>query len=91
MLFFNVNEPTPDEIRKWMKLNDLSAQNASELLGISKRQYLRILSGESKAKRIHALAMQMIWLINENKKEINNNNTKYERKSRQKVIKIPIK
>ncbi len=91
MLFYNVNEPTPDEIRKWMKLNDLSAQTASELLGISKRQYLRILSGESKAKRIHALAMQMIWLINENKKEINNNNTKYERKSRQKAIKIPIK
>lgn len=91
MLFYNVNEPTPDEIRKWMKLNDLSAHTASELLGISKRQYLRILSGESKAKRIHALAMQMIWLINENKKEINNNNTKYERKSRQKAIKIPIK
>ena len=72
-----------------MKINDLTIQSASETLGISKRQYARILSGESKAKRIHALAMQMIWLINENKKKIidenvNNNISK-------KSIKIPIK
>ncbi len=90
MLFFNVDEPTPDEIRKWMKLNNLSIQTASSLLGISKRQYSRILSGESKAKRLHALAMQMIWLIKENKKEmIKSPNS--EEKTKQKVIKIPIR
>ena len=70
MLFLNINEPSPNEIRQWMKINDLTIQSASETLGISKRQYARILSGESKAKRIHALAMQMVWLINENKKKI---------------------
>ena len=90
MLFFNVDEPTPDEIRKWMQLNNLSIQTASSLLGISKRQYSRILSGESKAKRLHALAMQMIWLIKENKKEMMKNPNS-EEKTKQKVIKIPIR
>ena len=90
MLFFNVDEPTPDEIRKWMKLNNLSIQTASSLLGISKRQYSRILSGESKAKRLHALAMQMIWLIKENKKEMMKSPNS-EEKTKQKVIKIPIR
>ena len=70
MLFLNINEPTPREIREWMKLIDLNVVNASDALGISKRQFSRILSGESKAKRLHALAMQMLWLINENKKKI---------------------
>ncbi len=89
MLFLNINEPSPNEIRQWMKINDLTIQSASETLGISKRQYARILSGESKAKRLHALAMQMIWLINENKKKIidenlNDNISK-------KTVKIPIK
>ena len=59
MLFLNINEPTPSEIREWMKLNNLNIRNASDALGISKRQFSRILSGESKAKRLHALAMQM--------------------------------
>ena len=90
MLFFNVDEPTPDEIRKWMKLNNLSIQTASSLLGISKRQYSRILSGESKAKRLHVLAMQMIWLIKENKKEMMKSPNS-EEKTKQKVIKIPIR
>ena len=89
MLFLNINEPSPNEIRQWMKINNLTIQSASETLGISKRQYARILSGESKAKRLHALAMQMVWLINENKKKIidetsNNNVSK-------KSVKIPIK
>ena len=53
-----------------MRLNNLNIGNASDALGISKRQFSRILSGESKAKRLHALAMQMVWLINENKKKI---------------------
>ena len=89
MLFLNINEPSPNEIREWMKINDLNIQSASETLGISKRQYARILSGESKAKRLHALAMQMIWLINENKKKIMDENLKDN--ISKKTVKIPIK
>ena len=89
MLFLNINEPTPSEIREWMKLNNLNVGNASNALGISKRQFSRILSGESKAKRLHALAMQMVWLINENKKKfIDENQNKTLSK---KAIKIPIR
>ena len=89
MLFLNINEPSPNEIRQWMKINNLTIQSASETLGISKRQYARILSGESKAKRLHALAMQMVWLINENKKKIidETSNDNVSKKS----VKIPIK
>ena len=89
MLFLNINEPTPTEIREWMKLNNLNVGNASNALGISKRQFSRILSGESKAKRLHALAMQMVWLINENKKKIINENKN--RTLSKKTIKIPIR
>ena len=89
MLFLNINEPTPTEIREWMKLNNLNVGNASNALGISKRQFSRILSGESKAKKIHALAMQMVWLINENKKKIINENKN--RNLSKKTIKIPIR
>ena len=89
MLFLNINEPTPSEIREWMKLNNLNVTNASDTLGISKRQFSRILSGESKAKRLHALAMQMVWLINENKKKIMNENQN--RTLSKKTIKIPIR
>ncbi len=89
MLFLNINEPSPNEIRQWMKINDLTIQSASETLGISKRQYARILSGESKAKRIHALAMQMVWLINENKKKIIDENLSDN--ISKKTVKIPIK
>ena len=69
MLFFNIDKPSPEEIKNWMKKNELSINSASEILGISKRQFSRFLSGETDAKRIHALAMQMVWLINENKKK----------------------
>ena len=72
-----------------MKLNNLNVGNASNALGISKRQFSRILSGESKAKKIHALAMQMVWLINENKKKIINENKN--RNLSKKTIKIPIR
>ena len=89
LLFIDINQPSPQEIKEWMKLNNLSIKEASEILGISKRQYSRILSGESKAKKIHALAMQMIWLINENKKQILNKSISKE--SNQKSIKIPIR
>ena len=89
MLFLNINEPTPREIREWMKLIDLNVVNASDALGISKRQFSRILSGESKAKRLHALAMQMVWLINENKKKIIDENQN--KTLQKKTIKIPIR
>ena len=48
LLFSDINNPTPEEIKDWMKKNDLSINTASELLGISKRQFARIISGESK-------------------------------------------
>jgi len=89
LLFADINNPTTQEIKDWMIKSDLSINSASELLGISKRQLLRIISGESKAKKIHSLAMQMIWLINENKKNILNKSQ--ENNSRKKVIKIPIR
>ena len=89
MLFINIDEPSPREIREWMKINELSTQAASETLGISKRQFSRILSGETKARRIHALAMQLIWIIKENKKQIISNNLK--KNSKNKSIRIPIK
>ena len=88
MFFFNIDEPKPEEIREWMSLNNLSINSASEVLGISKRQFSRILSGESKAKRLHSLAMQMVWLINENKKKVGEDILKNNDKKR---IKIPIR
>ena len=72
-----------------MKLNNLNVRNASDALGISKRQFSRILSGESKAKRLHALAKQMVWLINENKKKIIDENQN--KTLSKKTIKIPIR
>ncbi len=86
MLFFNIDKPSSEEIKEWMKKNQLSISSASQILGLSKRQFSRFLSGETHAKRIHALAMQMIWLINENEKKILKNN-----KISAKKIKIPIK
>ena len=68
MLFYNIDKPSPQEVKEWMKINELTINSASEALGISKRQILRFLSGETSPKRVHALAMQMI-LINENKKD----------------------
>ena len=87
MFFFNIDEPKPEEIREWMSSNNLSINSASEILGISKRQFSRILSGESKAKRLHSLAMQMVWLISENKREFDNKLVK----KKAKKISIPIK
>ena len=75
------------KIKDWMKKNSLNIDESSRVLGISKRQFSRFLSGETKAKRVHTLAMQMIWILNENKKEIINNNVK----NNSKKIQIPIK
>ena len=72
MLFFDIDNPSPDEIKIWMKKNDFTIDSGSSALGISKRQFARFLSGETNAKRVHSLAMQMVWLINENKKNIIN-------------------
>tara|TARA_B100000900_G_C20069853_1_gene509586 strand:+ start:252 stop:518 length:267 start_codon:yes stop_codon:yes gene_type:complete len=88
LFFFDIDEPRPAEIREWMHSNNLSIKSASEILGISQRQFSRILSGESKAKRIHSLAMQMIWLINENKKKVGEDILKKKNKKR---VKIPIR
>ena len=87
MFFFDIDNPNPEEIKKWMKVNNLNIEKSSEILGLSKRQFSRFLSGETKAKRVHSLAMQMVWLINENKREFDKKIVKKEVKR----ISIPIK
>tara|TARA_B100000035_G_scaffold269638_1_gene243605 strand:- start:896 stop:1159 length:264 start_codon:yes stop_codon:yes gene_type:complete len=87
LFFFDIDNPNPDEIKKWMKVNNLNIDKSSEILGLSKRQFSRFLSGETKAKRVHSLAMQMVWLINENKREFDKKIVKKEVKK----ISIPIK
>ena len=87
MFFFDIDNPKPEEIKRWMKINNLNIEKASEILGLSKRQFSRFLSGETKAKRVHSLAMQMVWLINENKREFDKKIVKKEVKK----ISIPIK
>ena len=87
MFFFDIDNPNPEEIKKWMKVNNLNIEKSSEILGISKRQFSRFISGETKAKRVHSLAMQMVWLINENKQEFDKKVVKKEVKK----ISIPIK
>ena len=86
MLFYNIDKPSPEEVKEWMKINELSVNSASEALGISKRQILRFLSGETSPKRVHALAMQMIWLINENKRNISNKEVSYQKNKKIKII-----
>ncbi len=86
MLFYNIDKPSPEEVKEWMKINELSINSASEALGISKRQILRFLSGETSPKRVHALAMQMIWLINENKRNISNKEVSYQKNKKIKII-----
>ena len=85
-MFQNINKPAPVEIKDWMHEINFSVNQASVALGISKRQFSRFLSGETEAKKVHALAMQMIWLLHENQKE-----EKSKIVSDEKKIKIPIK
>ena len=87
MFFFDINNPKPAEIKEWMKINNLNIEKSSEILGLSKRQFSRFLSGETNAKRVHSLAMQMLWLINENNREFENKLIK----KKAKKITIPIK
>tara|TARA_B100000963_G_scaffold151154_1_gene131732 strand:+ start:199 stop:465 length:267 start_codon:yes stop_codon:yes gene_type:complete len=88
LLFFDIDNPSPSEIKEWMEKNELSVKSAARNLGISKRQFSRFLSGETNAKRIHSLAMQMIWLINENKRRVVDESKKNKTSKR---ISIPIK
>ncbi len=87
MFFIDIDNPQPQEIKKWMKINNLNIKKSSEILGLSKRQFSRFLSGETNAKRVHSLAMQMVWLINENEREFD----KKVVKKKVKKISIPIK
>ena len=86
MIFIDIDNPHPQEIKEWMKKNKLNIDQSAEILGISKRQFSRFLSGETQAKRVHSLAMQMVWILYENKKEIIKND-----KSNSKKVIIPIK
>ena len=52
-MFNNINNPIPQEIKSWMIEINLSISEASVALGISKRQFSRLLSGETKAKKIY--------------------------------------
>tara|TARA_B100001057_G_scaffold421059_1_gene441753 strand:- start:89 stop:352 length:264 start_codon:yes stop_codon:yes gene_type:complete len=87
-MFNNINYPESNEIKVWLSEVNLTIRQASIELGISTRQLSRFLSGESKAKRIHALAMQMVWLISENKKDIEKSKVTSKKEN---AIKIPIK
>ena len=87
MFFIDIDNPQPEEIKKWMKVNNLNIEPSSEILALSKRQFSRFLSGETKAKRVHSLAMQMVWLVNENKREFDKKIVK----KKVKKISIPIR
>ena len=86
MIFIDIDKPHPQEIKEWMRKNKLNINQSAEILGISKRQFSRFLSGETQAKRVHSLAMQMVWILYENKKEIIKNDKGYSKK-----VTIPIK
>lgn len=87
-MFNDVSNPEPYEIKQWLHETQLTLSQAATELGISNRQLSRFLSGETNAKKIHALAMQMVWLLIEEKKE-NEKVNKID--SSIKSIKIPIK
>ena len=85
-MFQDINKPEPEEIKYWMTQINLSINEASVELGISKRQFLRFLSGDTEAKKVHALAMQMLWILHESKKDLVK-----KKNAGVKKIKIPIK
>jgi hypothetical protein len=90
LFFLDLDNPKPDEIKKWMEINNLTIISASNKLGISKRQFSRFLSGDTNAKKVHSLAMQMLWLIIENNK-IEEKNLQKDNNSKKERIRIPIK
>ncbi len=89
----DLDNPKPEEIKHWMKINELNIITAADTLGMSKRQFSRFLSGETNAKRVHTLAMQMVWLVKENKKELQSENNNLQKPNNKKIkkISIPIK
>ena len=89
-MFEDINSPNPKEIKLWMIEVKLTITDASYALGISKRQFWRFLSGETKAKKVHGLAMQMLWLVEENRKDIEKSSELKKNKNK-KRIKINIK
>ncbi|MAY90348.1 MAG: hypothetical protein CMN00_04085 [Rickettsiales bacterium] len=89
-MFEDINSPNPKEIKLWMIEVKLTITDASYALGISKRQFSRFLSGETKAKKVHGLAMQMLWLVEENRKDIEKSSELKKNKNK-KRIKINIK
>ena len=70
-------------------LSSINGLNDDEVR-ISKRQFSRFLSGETNAKRVHTLAMQMVWLIKENKKELQKEYNSLEKPNNKKTKKISI-
>ena len=87
-MFDNINNPEPDEIKIWLNEVKLTINQASIALGISKRQFSRFLSGDTKAKKVHALAMQMVWLVEEKNKDLVEERKNFPKKE---IIKIQIK
>ena len=90
MFFFDLDNPKPQEIKDWMKSNELTIETASRSLGVSKRQFSRFLSGETNAKKVHTLAMQMVCFLNEYKKIVEESKNNHKKKN-VKRISIPIK
>ena len=87
-MFDNINNPEPDEIKIWLNEVKLTINQASIALGISKRQFSRFLSGDTRAKKVHALAMQMVWLVEEKNKDLIEERKSFPKKE---IIKILIK
>ena len=87
-MFDNINNPEPDEIKIWLNEVKFTINQASIALGISKRQFSRFLSGDTKAKKVHALAMQMVWLVEEKNKDLIEERKIFPKKE---IIKIQIK
>ena len=87
-MFDNINKPEPNEIKIWLNEVKLTINQASIALGISKRQFSRFLSGDTKAKKVHALAMQMVWLVEEKNRDLIEERKIFPKKE---IIKIQIK
>ena len=87
-MFDNINKPEPNEIKIWLNEVKLTINQASIALGISKRQFSRFLSGDTKAKKVHALAMHMVWLVEEKNKDLIEERKSFPKKE---IIKIQIK
>ena len=87
-MFDNINKPEPNEIKIWLNEVKLTINQASIALGISKRQFSRFLSGDTRAKKVHALAMQMVWLVEEKNKDLIEERKMFPKKE---IIKIQIK